>query len=151
MFEREFEFTVYHPLEVCEEHVRQMKTPGCFTRFFQPITADIVPYHDYAKFYVSQSLGSRAGSAKLEGTIEPVSKSECVVTGIADVRNVAFLLVFFTIIAVTMIASAVREQAWWLIAFVTCWYSLAWLQFIHYRNRLIKTFEKALNQPKKKS
>jgi hypothetical protein len=150
MFERKFEFTVYHPLEVCEERVHNMKTPGCLTRLFQPLSAEIVPHEDYAKFFVFQSLGQRAGYARLEGVIEPISEIECAVSGVADVRNIWFMIIFFTLVGLAMLAEGIHEQAWWLIIFVTIWYSLMWLLHFHYRNRLIKTLEKALNQPKKK-
>ena len=150
MLKREFEFTVHHPLEVCETRVSEMKTPGCLTRLFQPISTDIVQYEDYAKFHIFQVIGQRAGYARLEGIIEPISETECVVSGIADVRNIWLMLVLFTVIGSVQMVGAIHNQILWMGIFVAIWYSLVWLQYFHYRNRLIRTLEKALTQPKKK-
>jgi hypothetical protein len=43
MFERKFEFTVYHPLEVCEERVLDMAKYGCFPQPVFRVSAHVIP------------------------------------------------------------------------------------------------------------
>jgi hypothetical protein len=143
MFEREFEFTVNQPLEVCEERILDMQKTGFFVS--NPISTYIAPCDSDGdtKFYVSFT----GQHARVKGSIKSISKLECGVSGVAYIEGFEFLLMLTLIAAVLPI----YKQVWWLVGLVALTCLLIWLISIHHRNRLIYRLEKALNQPKKKN
>lgn len=152
MFEREFEFTVHYPIEECEERIKDLRVGGCLLRFFQPIIVHLIASKNepYSEFSVLQVLGKNAGYAEIEGHIKQIKYDTTIVWGKVRLRNILFILILFTIIAFLMFMEGVLSQTWFLVGFVIIWYTLAWLQFIYFRNRLVKILEKSLMRPKKK-
>jgi hypothetical protein len=152
MFKRKFEFTVYHPLEVCEERILDIKTSGCLMQLFQPISCEVIPvkHNSLTEFYLKKILGNFAGQAELRGVIEVTGKNQCTISGSSQVRGMGNLLVGFTLIGISIFIEGLYDQNGWSIGLAFVWTSLAWLQFIYYRNQLISKLETALTQPKKK-
>jgi hypothetical protein len=149
MFEREFEFTVYHPLEVCEERILDMGKSGCFMQLFQPTRSNVtsIKHDTLTEFQIVKKLGKLAGQAEIDGIIELTGKNQCTVAGRSQVRNMGILLILFTLIGISVLIEGLYDHNMVLVVLAFIWTPLAWLQFIYYCNSLINILQKKLNQP----
>jgi hypothetical protein len=152
MFERKFEFTVPHPIEICEERILDMDKSGCFMQLFQPTksNATSIKKDMLTEFHIVKTLGRLAGQAEVSGIVEATGKNQCTISGISQVRGMGILLVVFTLIGLSVFIEGLYDQNGWLIGLALVWTPLVWLQFFYYRNNLINMLKKRLNQPKKK-
>jgi hypothetical protein len=151
MFERKFEFTAHHPLEVCEERILDIEKLGCLTELFQPTTVVVIPYElgSITEFYIRKKLGKSAGQVEVNGIIEVIGENQCAIYGSSQVGGIGILLIVFTLVSISLLIMGMYDQML-CIGLVFVWTMLACLPFIQLRNRLINTLETTLTQPKKK-
>ena len=154
MFEREFEFTVHHPLEVCEERVLDMAKYGCFPQPIFRVSAQIISLKrdSFSQIYLRQPSRGRH-RVVIIAAMEQVSDSMSKVSGVASVIGFPVIIWWSVSLTVIWIFLALYHQYWQLLCLaigsgvLLVW---SWIQAIYFRNRLIKRLENALTQQKKK-
>ena len=156
MFERKFEFIVHHPLEICEQRVLDMEKSGCFS---PKISTDVLSTrHDgYSEIYVGYKWIRRGNRMYIEAVIKQIDDGTSHISGIAILKGIETSIYFIVTVSCFFGITLLFLRGWgeWREAiFVTVFFSLGAvyqaIQVIFYRNRLIKTLEQALTQPKKK-
>ena len=155
MFERKFEFIVHQPLEVCEQRVLEMEKSGCYLLSFYKISTNVLSTSDasYSEIYLEQLLGRR-NKVHIEAIIEAIDPTTTKVSGVA-VPHGYQAVVWIYVCATCFLGILVMLNGDWystipVVGFSFIITALFTIQGINYRNRLIKSLEKALTQPKKK-
>jgi hypothetical protein len=155
MFERKFEFTVYHSLEVCEERVLDMGKSGCVPSFLYPISSEVFSMKGYSENYVRRSL-TRHNIVEIKAVIEEVDSGTSKISGTAIPKGFLANIVYYFILAEFLTGMLATYSHDWHIMLLGTGFSLIIAVFValdavRYRNRLISKLENALNQPKKKN
>ena len=156
MFEREFEFTVYHPIEVCEERVLDLNQSNRFPPIFHLITSNVIPvkHGEYSEIHIRKSMG-RGHFVQIEATIEQIDINTSKISGIAIPKGFQDSIVFlfgWAVFGMGFLSFLVHNWHMLLlgISFAIILGLVQAIQAINSRNQLIATLEATLNQPKKK-
>jgi len=154
MFEREFEFIVHHPLEVCEERILDMNKSGCFPPKLYRISSDVLSTKSegYSEIYVETISNRGHHIAHIEAIIEEIDNSTSRISGSADARGFGSGIGLFIFIGLLWLFAAVvsQEEYIFFAGFSFLGAIFVALQAVHSRNNLITLLETTLTQPKKK-
>ena len=86
MFERKFEFSVQHPLEVCEGRTLDMAKYGCFPQPIYRVSAQVLPVKRGSLTEIYLCLPPRGRfRVEIAGMIEQVNSSTSKVAGVATI------------------------------------------------------------------
>lgn len=152
MFEKQFEFEVPFPIEICEERIDKLRMTGCLLRLAQPIRTSILHSKPkvFTEFYVRQTLGRNSGKIEIDGYLEAIDKGSTLVVGTARLKNIWFTLIFFNVIFLSLIFGGIHDRVWFTTGWGLAMGILWWLQISSSNKRLINILEKALTKVEKK-
>jgi hypothetical protein len=148
MFERKFEFTVYHPLEVCEKRLLEVQQTGYFMSNRISIRINAI---EQSSFNVSLSKALGRDEVVIQAIISQLNSSTSRVSGVASTRGIFIVssaIVGIIYFAATIYFSDALGLVGCGVAVITA--ALLTIPSISSRDHLIDTLKNILTQPKKK-